>query len=160
MRVLIYKRTHEGDPDHLGQFGIRDCMGSVRSREFDAVVGVGGIGPEPRNAGIAGKVNWIGVGAHRRPGIRGPIISFDHFLDYGISGPPLVAVAPKLANRIYGRNVRSMMHVIDGRRDEVARLIGLAESAPASAKRRKYGIGRMPCRRLKHRSGVCPPRRC
>lgn len=48
MRTLIYKRTHPGDPDETGRFGIHDCMGKVRSWQFDAVVGEGGIGPEPR----------------------------------------------------------------------------------------------------------------
>jgi len=39
-RVLVYKRTHHGDPDHYGQFGINDCMGesareaSTRSSEL------------------------------------------------------------------------------------------------------------------------------
>ena len=46
VRILIYKRTHNGDPDAKGCFGACDCMGSVRSRSFDAVIGVGGIGPE------------------------------------------------------------------------------------------------------------------
>ena len=44
MRTLIYKRTHLGDPDLFGTFGINDCMGEVRARQFDAVIGVGGIG--------------------------------------------------------------------------------------------------------------------
>ena len=57
MRTLIYKRTHIGDPDATGCFGIRDCMGSVRSHDFNAVIGVGGIGREPESYGIAGKVN-------------------------------------------------------------------------------------------------------
>jgi len=48
MRILVYKRTHNGDPDQIGRFGAYDCMGSVRRREFDAVIDVGGIGPEAR----------------------------------------------------------------------------------------------------------------
>jgi hypothetical protein len=31
MRTLIYKRTHTGDPDANGCFGIYDCMGRVRA---------------------------------------------------------------------------------------------------------------------------------
>lgn len=58
MRTLIYKRTHHGDPDETGQFGIHDCMGRVRTWDFDAVIGVGGQGPEPRSHGLDGKVNW------------------------------------------------------------------------------------------------------
>ena len=40
MQTLIYKRTHKGDPDKQGRFGIHDCMGRVRSRDFDAVIGM------------------------------------------------------------------------------------------------------------------------
>lgn len=52
-------RTHNGDPDRFGRFGMNDCMGRVRARQFDAVVGVSGIGAEPKSVEIAGKVNWI-----------------------------------------------------------------------------------------------------
>jgi hypothetical protein len=38
MRTLIYKRTHTGDPDASGCFGIFDCMGRVRALDFDAVI--------------------------------------------------------------------------------------------------------------------------
>jgi hypothetical protein len=43
-RILVYKRTHNGDPDQNGCFGAEDCMGMVRERHFDAVIGIGGIG--------------------------------------------------------------------------------------------------------------------
>ena len=145
MRVLIYKRTHNGDPDRFGRFGINDCMGRVRARQFDAVVGVGGIGAEPKSVGIAGKVNWIGIGPHRRPGLRGPIISFDHFRGLGTHGPDLVAIAPALADRVYGRNVRSMMHTVVQRHDEVARILRLAQSAPASTRLGANGPGTPKC---------------
>jgi hypothetical protein len=39
MRILTYKRTHVGDPDQDGRFGIYDCMGRVRNYPFDAVIG-------------------------------------------------------------------------------------------------------------------------
>ena len=39
MRTLIYKRTHPGDPDAKGRFGIYDCMGRVRAWDFEAVIG-------------------------------------------------------------------------------------------------------------------------
>lgn len=148
MRVLIYKRTHNGDPDRFGRFGINDCMGRVRSRRFDAVIGVGGIGAEPKREGIAGKVNWVGIGPHRQPGIRGPIVTFDHFIDFGTEGPDLVAIAPQLAERVYGRNVRSMTHTVVNRHDEVARIVRLAESAPGSSKLSSSISGKK----------ICPPR--
>ena len=53
-RILIYKRTHTGDSDAKGCFGIHDCMGSFRARDFDAVIGTR-VGAEARANGIAGK---------------------------------------------------------------------------------------------------------
>jgi hypothetical protein len=44
MRTLVYKRTHESDPDERGWFGCRDCLGRVRWLPFEAVIGVGGWG--------------------------------------------------------------------------------------------------------------------
>ena len=46
LRILVYKRTHVGDPDVAGRFGINHCMGSVRGYHYDAVIGVGGMGRE------------------------------------------------------------------------------------------------------------------
>ena len=66
-RTLVYKRTHTGDPDTNGVFGNQDCMGRVRRLPFEAVIGVGGISREPVALGIAGKINWIGIGARTRP---------------------------------------------------------------------------------------------
>lgn len=48
MRILIYKQTHIGDPDRTGCWGKTDCMGRVKGLYYDAVIGVGGIGPWPR----------------------------------------------------------------------------------------------------------------
>ena len=50
MRTFIYKRTHKGDPDKRGRFGINDCMGRDRSFDFNAVIGVGGIGIQAKAA--------------------------------------------------------------------------------------------------------------
>jgi len=136
MRTLIYKRTHPGDPDPDGRFGIHDCMGRVRSWKFDAVIGVGGIGAEPRSHGLEGKVNWIGIGPHRRTvaGKRGPVVTFDHFWFRGPDGPRLDALAPRLAERIYSRNVRVLMNGLsEEERAEVATLLRLARNAAPSA---------------------------
>jgi hypothetical protein len=138
MRVLVYKRTHNGDPDQDGCFGANDCMGTVRRRCFDAVIGVGGIGPEARASGIAGKVNWIGIGPHKtiKPGYRGPVVTFDHYLDFTTEGPDFRALAPNLAERMYSDNVR---HLMDGLRDqehrEALRILRLAQDAPPSPQR-------------------------
>ncbi len=66
MRTLRYKRTHSNDPDpKTGVFGNRDCMGQVRAWDFDAVIGVGGVGDEPKRHGIAGRLTWIGIGPQK-----------------------------------------------------------------------------------------------
>ena len=57
MRVLVYKRTHNGDPDRYGSFGLHDCMRGIRDRGFDAVIGVGDSGSEAQANEIAGQVN-------------------------------------------------------------------------------------------------------
>lgn len=76
MRVPVYKRTHPDDPDTNGCFGAQDCMGMIRARRFDAVIGVGGLGQEPRSHQIAGKINWIGIGTRRGEWFRrGPLVT-------------------------------------------------------------------------------------
>ena len=114
MRVLIYKRTHTGDPNGDGVFGVNDCMGRVRALNYDAVIGVGGIGAEPVREGIDRKISWIGI----TPIIgklfgRGPLISFQHFLLFDQGGPEFGAWAPTVANRFYGNRVRYMILELD-----------------------------------------------
>src|SRR5437667_11114012 len=111
MRTLIYKRTHSGDPDPTsGTFGVRDCMGKVRDRSFEAVIGCGGTGDEARSWRIAGKLTWVGIGPHREdapPRFRGrKLLTFDHFLSYGDIGRPLPELAPRLAAQPYRLNHR------------------------------------------------------
>lgn len=134
MRALVYKRTHNGDPDAEGRFGIHDCMGQVRGYGYDAVIGVGGIGDEPAGWGIAGKVNWIGIGPHKAEvGTRGPLVTFDHFLQFGADAPEFLALAPKLASRMYENNVRLVMDDVDEQeRKEIAAILALAKAAPPS----------------------------
>jgi hypothetical protein len=122
MRTLIYKRTHHGDPDKTGQFGVHDCMGRVRRWDFEAVIGVGGFGPEAKSHCLDGKVNWIGIGPHKQvvAGKRGPIVTFDHFVLYGSDAPDFELLAPLLAERIYSKNVRVLMQGLSpSEQDEV-----------------------------------------
>jgi hypothetical protein len=135
-RTLVYKRTHDGDPDRAGRFGAYDCMGSVRTRRFEAVIGVGGVGAEPRRHGIAEKVNWIGIGPHKTgKGRRGPVLTFDRFKWFGREGPRLAVVAPALAAHLYGRNVRSLMSFSDVEAAEVRSILDMARDAPRSPAR-------------------------
>jgi hypothetical protein len=136
MRTLIYKRTHHGDPDMTGRFGIHDCMGRVRTWDFEAVIGVGGLGPEARSHGLDGKVNWIGIGPHKQAvaGKRGPIVSFDHFVFYGSDGPDFEHLAPLLAERIYSKNVRVLMKKLSpSEQEEVDKILLWAKNAPRSS---------------------------
>lgn len=117
MRILIYKRTHTGDPDCFGRFGINDCMGNVRNLRFDAVIGVGGIGTGPQRFGISRKLTWIGVGPRRSSGgkgRRGDIVTFEHFLLLDANGPELGSVAPNLARRVYGGRTRFVLDAFSG----------------------------------------------
>lgn len=153
MRTLIYKRTHTGDPDRNGWFGIYDCMGHVRTWEFDAVIGVGGIGAEPTSHGIDGLVTWIGIGPHKIPAAarRGPLVTFDHFVLFDAAGPSFLRHAPLLARRLYERNVRVLLHDMNASEQrEVARLLRLAKTAKASKSH--------PAPRRKRRH-ICRPRK-
>jgi hypothetical protein len=136
MRTLICERTHPGDPDREGRFGIHGCMGRVRTWGFEAVIGVGGVGPKPESHGLTRKVNWIGIGPHRVTGAdqRGPVVTFDHFILFGSDGPSFTDLAPQLAERIYSRNVRVIMDALNSReQEEVERILSLAKNAPSSS---------------------------
>jgi len=135
MNILVYKRTHTGDPGPSGCFGIYDCMGIARDRDYDAVIGVGGIGPEAKENGIAGMVNWIGLGPHKTytDHKRGPEVTFEHFVYYGDDGPDFELNAPVLAERMYGRNVRSVLHgLTEDEYKEARQIVAFAEDAPPS----------------------------
>ena len=160
MRVLLYKRTHTGDPDEAGRFGVANCMGRVRSWRFDAVVGVGGRGREARKHRLDGKVTWIGVGPHRHPSPRGAgdIVTFERFLLLDAKGPRFRQLAPHLAKRIYARNVRVMVSGFNAAEErEVLRILDLARTAAPSR-----GLGAVPrsagsaCR-TRRAGRRCPP---
>jgi hypothetical protein len=138
MRTLIYKRTHNGDPDPAtGEFGNHDCMGQVRGRDFDGVIGIGGIGQEAKRNRIARKLTWVGIGPHKSGDSSGLRVTFDHFRYYGEEGPFLETVAPALARRMYGGNVRLILDAslsAKGRL-EVEKIIATAGTAPPSPAR-------------------------
>lgn len=114
-RVLIYKRTHDADPDGRGRFGIYDCMGRVRDRDFDAVIGVGGIGAKARLSGLDRKINWTGIGPRKsiepcKCDYLATIVRFDEFRKFAIEEMPDFAnAAPSLSELIYGGRIR---HVV------------------------------------------------
>jgi hypothetical protein len=165
MRTLIYKRTHFGDPDpESGVFGNNNCMGRVKGWQYDAVIGVGGIGPEPTRNGIAGKLTWVGLGPHKafnNPNDPGsPRVTFDHFWYLGESGPSLEVKYPALARRMYEKNVRVLMHTPRGPKEkfqveletDINKILVLARRAPASQQMRKA--------KRKVTSGSCRAKSC
>lgn len=139
-RVLVYKRTHEGDPDpETGVFGNDDCMGKVRRWEYDAVIGVGGVRPWIEFHEIAKKLTWVGIGPLKRDrsgSRRGPQVTFDHFRYWGSEGPLLEGVAWALARRLFEKHARALLVTPSSAEwTEVKRLLNRAKSAPPSGKR-------------------------
>jgi hypothetical protein len=162
MRTLVYKRTHTGDPDAAGRFGIHGCMGRVRAWEFDAVIGIGGIGPEPISHGIDGRITWIGLGPHKSRAMdsRGPLLTFDHFIIFDARGPRLEKLAPRLAKRMYDGRVRAMLHPTAVEAKEFGRVLRMAKNAPASAAADSTNVSRaLPCRCGKKHNKKCPNHR-
>lgn len=108
MKVLIYKRTHKGDPDSSGIFGNEDCMGKIRNWSFDAVIGIGGKSAWKGHEGIRERINWIGVAPKRIPatGNRGDCVVFKHFALYEDSGCSIKEDYPNLYEFMYGNGKR------------------------------------------------------
>jgi transcriptional regulator with XRE-family HTH domain len=141
MTPFIYVMTHLSDPDANGCWGRGwggdDCMGEKRSLKYDAVIGVGGVGAKVER--FAGKLKWIGIGPHKChvDGKRGPDVTFDHFLDFGIQGPVFEKEAPKLAARLkkakrFFKRIRTT-----NERAELDKLLEMARNAPPSPTRTK-----------------------
>jgi hypothetical protein len=158
MRVLIYKRTHPFDPNTDGVFGCQDCMGAVRRRRFDAVIGVGGIGAEPRSWGIDRRLNWVGVGAHATESIavgdRGPQVTFDRFILWEERGPRLETIAPALARHVYSVHRRVVMS--DGLAPRIQREIQKILSLASRLRRHKV-LTRLEPPQARCIPSLCPP---
>jgi len=169
MQILTYKRTHTGDPNSAGEFGINDCMGRVRSWGFDAVIGVGGLGAEPRSFGIDGRVTWVGLNPTwtTRASGRGQIVTFDSFRLLDEHGPMLVDLAPLLARRIYEKKTRVLFRSYSqAERAEALQVISIILNQPAvpiSAKARRDRCRKQvvcrPCRPQPNNSFKPTPRR-
>jgi|SRR5580658_4065125 hypothetical protein len=161
MQVLIYKRTHPGDPNADGVFGCEDCMGAVRKRQFDAVIGVGGIGPEAQSHGLDRRLNWVGAGAHPSSipvGLRGPLVTFDRFLLLEDQGPELQSIAPALARHMYTTHRRVVMSDRLGRnlQREIQKILSLA----VRARKRATSRFARPQKRACHPRPCAPTRGC
>jgi len=160
IRILTYKRTHTGDPDPLGRFGIHDCMGRVRSLRFDAVIGVGGTGQEPQRSGIARKLTWIGIRPRRIfwGAGRAELVEFEHFVLLDAGGPDLDAVAPRLAALMYGRHRRFVLDAYpEAAYQEALALLEMARRPKAPGDASKHARTAR-CRPLKMTVRKCSPR--
>jgi hypothetical protein len=135
MKTLIYKRTHVGDPNEQGCFGIHRCMGKMRSWDFDVVIGVGGIGPWPRSLDIDRKINWVGIGPTRIGNAPDgwPKLAFDHFVLWDADGPLLKDISPALVMRIYGRRARFAFGSFNAAQEQgIEKILAMAKAAPPS----------------------------
>ena len=137
--VLIYKRTHIGDPDQEGIFGINECMGRVRSWEYDAVIGVGGKKPWQGSEQIACKINYIGLGVKKysaNPKDGWPYVTFEKFCLYNEKDLFVKDIAPKLYEYMYeDANVRLVKSdsLPPDIYCEVRKILKLVENAPPSS---------------------------
>jgi len=157
MRVLIYKRTHEGDPDSNGVFGCHDCMGRARNWNYDAVVGIGGSRPKKEHEGIRHKINWIGLNPKKTPfsqvaesthkyirnhirkyngrdNPRGDIVVFEHFKLYEKDGMNIEEKFPNLFRYMYHSRKRFDMslNLPEEVLVEVKEIIDFVKDSPAS----------------------------
>lgn len=127
MRVLVYRRTHRGDPDNINrEFGYWDCMGQVRDWQYDAVIGIGGVKPWPGDEAIQKRLTWVGIGRvqdgqqHRRAatgqdmkrmraenkefaGFRGSIVSFETFVLWDENCPSIEKHYSALFNYMFSQ---------------------------------------------------------
>jgi hypothetical protein len=86
-------------------------MGKVRNWDFDAVIGIGGIGDEPQSHGIAGRVTWVGRHPKKQlnPSGSGLLVTFESFILLDSKGPLVWDIAPHLARRMYEGRVRTLL---------------------------------------------------
>ncbi|MDF4395991.1 hypothetical protein P3390_24330, partial [Vibrio parahaemolyticus] len=133
--ILVYKRTHVGDPNGKGEFGVNDCMGEIRDYDFDAVIGVGGLGNEPCSYGIDRKINWVGIKPTRMNGSeahRADILKFEKFVLLESSGPIFEPMAPLLAKRLYQDGARFVFtSMTDKEREEARNILAFCLSLPS-----------------------------
>ena len=141
LNILVYRRTHKGDPNENGIFGINDCMKSVRDWNYDAVIGIGGVAPWHEDREIAKKVNWIGINPaphdplfYGSDTFGGKWITFEKFLLLDGNGPLVEDCAPKLYKYMFeqGRIPRTGKHFPEEIYKELLVLLHLANDAPPS----------------------------
>jgi len=133
-QVLICKQRRPHDPNAAsGIWGESDCWGSVRNRNFDAVIGIGGSTAEPW---LAGKLTWAALFPHQIDQINGNrILNFEHFLHLGSKGPLLETDYPLIARRMNDAGRAPLLHNLGATPFdlEIKRIWVIVELAPRSA---------------------------
>lgn len=115
-------------------------MGKVRGYNYEAVIGVGGIGSESKDHEIDGKVNWIGINQIKIncESYHGPLVIFKQFVDYGKKGRLLKDAAPMLAKRLYENKARFIIGGMSKEENnEAQNIVALAIKQAKKEKRRR-----------------------
>jgi hypothetical protein len=146
--ILVYRRTHTGDPNNDGVFGCHDCMGNVRDISYDAVIGIGGSKPDPGDKGIKERITWIGIGPDpinptkdikNLERFRGQLITFDKFifLNENDDLSSVEYAAPRLYTYMFeeGRIPRYAKNFPPEIYAELKKILKLADQAPPSPAR-------------------------
>lgn len=105
-------------------------MGRVRDYDYDAVIGIGGIGSESRSHGLDGRLNWVGIGPiriPRRTGERGGRVKFKHFVLLEAAGAHLAHGYPLLARRMYEDRARYRKTFSETENKEIKRILAWAK---------------------------------
>jgi hypothetical protein len=148
--ILVYRRTHTGDPNDDGVFGCHDCMKSVRDWEYDAVIGIGGTKPDPGDEAIKERITWIGIcptkidptpedSENLYPGFEfgGKLVTFEKFLLLNENGPLVKNKSPDLHKYMFeeGKIPRTAKNFSEGIYAELKKILKLADQAPPSPAR-------------------------
>lgn len=158
--ILVYRRTHTGDPGEDGRFGCNNCMGRIRDWGYDAVIGIGGKKPDPDHDGIKERITWIGIGPKPEDPTqedrdrvkqwggdfgKTKIYTFDKFLLLDKDGPLVKEKAKKLYNYMFvdkkiPRAAKNFQNDIYGVLKEI--LEELAKGTPPSQSRDTSGFSK------------------
>ncbi|MGJ0484305.1 MAG: hypothetical protein ACR65R_07200 [Methylomicrobium sp.] len=151
--ILVYRRTHTGDPNDDGVFGCHGCMKSVRDWEYDAVIGIGGTRPDRGHEAIKERITWIGIYPKKTdptpedlekmkslyPDFEfgGQLVTFEKFLLLNEDGPLVKNESPVLHKYMFeeGRIPRTAKNFSQDIHAELKKILKLADQAPPSPAR-------------------------
>jgi hypothetical protein len=112
-------------------------MGEKRGWDYEAVIGVGGVGAV--RYGFGGKVKWIGIcPTYTDVGKKGPEVTFKHFRYFKTNSP---SIPSKLAARIK-RSPRGFMSLTPTEQMQAEELVEMARRAPPSGVLKKNSVQR------------------